>query len=47
MHVPPYLSLVAAYERREKGPGEELEAQIGVASADDVFVIPEGYEIIE
>lgn len=47
VHVPPYLSLVAAYERRENGPGEELEAQIGVASADDVFVIPEGYEIIE
>ncbi|MBK8197675.1 MAG: peptidoglycan DD-metalloendopeptidase family protein [Acidobacteria bacterium] len=47
VHVPPYLSLVAAYERRENGPGEELEPQIGVASVDDVFVIPEGYEIIE
>jgi murein DD-endopeptidase MepM/ murein hydrolase activator NlpD len=47
VHVPPYLSLVASYERRENGPGEELEAEIGVASTQDVFVIPEGYEIIE
>ncbi|WP_353256286.1 peptidoglycan DD-metalloendopeptidase family protein [Hyphomonas sp.] len=47
VHVPPYLSLVASYERRENGPGEEVEAEIGVASTQDVFVIPEGYEIIE
>lgn len=46
VHVAPYLSLVAAYERRENGPGEELEPEIGIASAD-AFVIPEGYEIIE
>jgi murein DD-endopeptidase MepM/ murein hydrolase activator NlpD len=46
VHVPPYLSLVAAYERRENAPGEQLEPEIGVASAD-AFVIPEGYEIIE
>ncbi len=46
VHVPPYLSLVASYERRENGPGLQLEPEIGVASAD-VFVIPEGYEIIE
>ncbi len=46
VHVPPYLSLVASYERRENGPGQQLEPEIGVASAD-VFVIPEGYEIIE
>lgn len=47
VHVPPYLSLVAAYERRENGPGELLESQVGVASVEDVFVIPEGMEIIE
>lgn len=46
VHVPPYLSLVSAYERRENGPGEQLEPEIGVASAE-VFVIPEGFEIIE
>ena len=46
-HVPPYLSLVAAYERREAGPGELVEPQIGVASAEQVWVIPEGMEIIE
>ncbi|MEQ9506592.1 MAG: M23 family metallopeptidase [Hyphomonas sp.] len=46
VHVPPYLSLVAAYERREGAPGEMLEPEIGVASAD-AFVIPEGFEIIE
>lgn len=46
VHVPPYLSLVSAYERRENGPGEQLEPEIGVASAQ-VFVIPEGFEIIE
>jgi len=46
VHVPPYLSLVSAYERRESGPGEQLEPEIGVASAE-VFVIPEGFEIIE
>ncbi len=47
VHVPPYLSLVAAYERRENAPGELLEPQIGVASVEETFVIPEGYEIIE
>lgn len=47
VHVPPYLSLVQAYERREAGPGEMLEPQVGVASADEMFVIPEGMEIIE
>lgn len=46
VHVPPYLSLVAAYERRENGPGEQLEPEIGVASVEP-FVIPEGMEIIE
>jgi len=47
VHVPPYLSLVSAYERRENGPGEQLEPDIAIASTQDVFVIPEGYEIIE
>lgn len=46
VHVPPYLSLVEAYERRENGPGEQVEAEIGVASFGD-WSIPEGYEIIE
>ena len=46
VHVPPYLSLVKAYERRESGPGEQLEPEIGVASAPE-WIIPEGYEIIE
>ena len=46
VHVPPYLSLVQAYERRENGPGQQLEPEIGIASAPD-WVIPEGYEIIE
>ena len=46
VHVPPYLSLVEAYERRQNGPGEQLEPEIGVASAPE-WVIPEGYEIIE
>lgn len=46
-HVPPYMSLVAAYERREAGPGELVEPEIGVASAEPVWVIPEGMEIIE
>lgn len=46
VHVPPYLSLVEAYERRQNGPGEQLEPEIGIASAPE-WVIPEGYEIIE
>ncbi|MEO0465713.1 MAG: M23 family metallopeptidase [Pseudomonadota bacterium] len=45
VHVPPYLSLVEAYERREQGFGEELEQPVAVATAP--FVIPEGMEIIE
>ena len=44
-HVPPYLSLVQAYERRENGPGEQVEQNVAVASAP--IVIPEGMEIIE
>jgi hypothetical protein len=44
-HVPPYLSLVKAYERRENGPGEQVAQNVAVASAP--IVIPEGMEIIE
>ncbi|MEP6273876.1 M23 family metallopeptidase, partial [Hyphomonas sp.] len=46
VHVPPYLSLAKAYERREGGPGEMVEAgTVGVAATP--FVIPEGMKIIE
>lgn len=45
VYVPPYLSLVEAYERRENGPGEEVEQNVAVASVP--FVIPEGMEIVE
>ncbi|KJS37166.1 MAG: hypothetical protein VR74_10020 [Hyphomonas sp. BRH_c22] len=45
IHVPPYLSLVEAYERRESGRGEEVEQNLSVASVP--FVIPEGMEIVE
>lgn len=44
-HVSPYLSLVQAYERRENGPGEELVANVAVASAP--ITIPDGFEIVE
>jgi len=53
-YVPPYLSLVEAYERREQGPGEELEAvvnvatrSLGAAPEEPAFTIPEGMVIIE
>ena len=45
-HVPPYLSLVEAYERREAGPGERLPTEAATASAR-ILPIPEGLEIIE
>jgi len=46
-YVPPYTSLVAAYERRENGPGELIEeGDVAVASVP-AFVIPEGMEITE
>lgn len=46
-YVPPYTSLVAAYERRENGPGDLIpEGDVAVASVP-AFVIPEGVEIIE
>ncbi|GGB69803.1 M23 family metallopeptidase [Henriciella pelagia] len=45
VHVPPYTSLVAAYEERESGIGEKIEASIGVASTPPP--IPEGFVIIE
>lgn len=46
IHVPPYLSLAQAYERREGGPGEVIETG-GVEVATTPFIIPEGMEIIE
>ncbi|MEM0986990.1 MAG: peptidoglycan DD-metalloendopeptidase family protein [Pseudomonadota bacterium] len=45
-HVPPYLSLVEAYERREAGRGERLTSDATTASAR-ILPIPEGLEIIE
>lgn len=45
-HVPPFLSLVTAYERRENGPGEMIEPG-NVAVASTPFVIPEGMIITE
>ena len=46
-YVPPYTSLVAAYERRENGPGELIDdGDVAIASVP-AFVIPEGTEIIE
>ena len=44
-HVPPYMSLVEAYERREGGRGELVEDDT-VATAS-VLTIPEGFVIIE
>lgn len=45
-YVPPYTSLVAAYERREGGPGEKIEPNVvGIASAPRP--IPEGFIITE
>ncbi len=44
-HVPPYMSLVKSYERREAGIGEVIEPDlVAVASIPQ---IPEGMEIIE
>lgn len=43
VHVPPYTSLVSAYERREDGIGRKIEANIGVASAAPA--LPEGEEL--
>jgi len=45
-HVPPYLSLVEAYERREAGRGERLRVDAATASAR-ILPVPEGLEIIE
>ena len=46
-YVPPYTSLVAAYERRQNGPGELIDdGDVAIASVP-AFVIPEGAEIIE
>jgi len=46
-YVPPYTSLVAAYERRENGPGELIDdGDVAIASVP-AFVIPPDAEIIE
>lgn len=45
VHVPPYMSLVAAYERREEGIGEVVEDDtVAIASFP---TIPDDIEIIE
>ncbi len=45
VHIPPYMSLVEAYERRENGPGERLETPVATATVP--IELPEGFEIIE
>lgn len=45
--APPYTSLLDAYARREGNPGKEIEALVGVASAETPVVIPEGMIITE
>ncbi len=47
VHVPPYTSLVSAYERRESGIGEKITANIGVASAPPPAEIPADQAIDE
>ena len=47
VHVPPYLSLVAAYERREGGPGKEVEQPVVAAGSRSFPVIPEGLIITD
>ncbi|MFN7055166.1 M23 family metallopeptidase [Hyphomonas sp.] len=42
VHVAPYLSLVAAYERRQNGPGERLEQPV-VTASEEIWQIPEGF----
>ncbi len=45
-YVPPYMSLVQAYERREGGPGERIEmSNVGIAASPRP--IPEGMIITE
>ncbi len=45
-HVPPFLSLVEAYERRENGFGDELPVEAASASSR-ILPVPDGLEIIE
>ncbi|WP_233356139.1 peptidoglycan DD-metalloendopeptidase family protein [Henriciella aquimarina] len=48
VHVPPYTSLVAAYERRENGVGETVEQNVAVASAmPDILSGPDAPDISE
>jgi hypothetical protein len=46
-YVPPYTSLVTAYERRENGPGEVIEEGDFAVASVPAFVIPPGTEIVE
>lgn len=46
-HVSPYTSLVAAYERREGGPGEEVETNVSIASSRSFDIIPDDFIITE
>lgn len=45
--APPYTSLLEAYAEREGNPGVPVENLIGVASAEEPVIIPEGMVIIE
>lgn len=49
VHVPPYTSLEAAYERRENGIGEKVEPNVAVASAPvpDILRGPDAPKITE
>jgi murein DD-endopeptidase MepM/ murein hydrolase activator NlpD len=40
VHVPPYMSLVAAYERREQGIGKEIEDDLVAVASAPVIVDP-------
>lgn len=46
-HVSPYTSLVAAYERREGGPGEEVEQNLSIAASRSFIAIPDDFIITE
>ncbi len=46
-HVSPYTSLVAAYERRQGGPGEEVEQNLSIAASRSFIAIPDDFIITE
>ena len=45
--APPYTSLLEAYAEREGNIGEQIEQLVGVASAEEPVIIPEGFVIVE